>query len=255
MVTGMRSPGREWASWARGVGSLTMIVLSLSGMATPPAQPTPPAHQPAPSFTIIDWVPFVQFGDIQYLASSVPGPTLTSSALGPRYAQVRHKVEGNVHDPRYRPQNGDAAFLDVGTLLYLVKGYRATFRLAAHVQDSIVLFEADSNPHARRGVDLLDIAGKVRALEVTSSDDRKGRLAMIRQPQQIAGLVALILRAPVDQQRQMGPQGWTYALTFYLHDGTRVRRVYDAPSGLLERGILLPHEFARLLQGALRSQQ
>jgi len=237
------------------LGSILMAVLSLCGLTAPPAQPTPPAHTQAPSLVMIDWVNFMQFGDIQYLASPAPGRALTSSALGPRFAQIRHTVAGAVHDPRYRPRNGDAAFLEAGTPVYLVRGYCSTFRLAVRWRGAIELFETDTNPHARRGADLLDLAGKVRAIAVTSPSAHMTRLTVIRQPQQIASLVTMILHAPVDQQRQGSPQGPTYVLTFSLTDGTRVTRSYDASAGLLERGILLPKEFTRLLQHAMPTRQ
>ena len=52
-------------------------------------------------------------------------------------------------------KDGDAAFLDIGTRVYTVKGYLPTFRLAAYLDGVLQLYEADTNPCARTGADLL----------------------------------------------------------------------------------------------------
>jgi hypothetical protein len=87
----------------------------------------------------IDWVNFVQVGDTQYVAD----PDLQEVAdtdLGPAFAEVKFKVDGNVCDPSYRPKDGDAAFLDKGTAIYLVRGYPAGDRLAARFNGKLVLY-------------------------------------------------------------------------------------------------------------------
>ncbi len=91
--------------------------------------------------TQIDWVNFIQVGTTQYVAG--PQPTvLQESDLGPVYAHVNYKVSGNVCDPNYRIKDGDAAFLDVGTPIYEVKGQPAGVQLAAKVRGSIVVYVA-----------------------------------------------------------------------------------------------------------------
>src|SRR5713226_9254649 len=95
----------------------------------------------------IDWVNFVRFGGITYLVPSIAsGRGLKDSDLGPVYATVNFKLDGNVHDPEYRAKDGDAALLDAGTPVYTVKGYKPTFRLAARQNNIIQLYEADTNP-------------------------------------------------------------------------------------------------------------
>ena len=58
----------------------------------------------------IDWVDFIQFGQVQYLAVDYGGWTggrpLTDRDLGPEFAKVRNKLAGNVRNPGYRPQDG-----------------------------------------------------------------------------------------------------------------------------------------------------
>src|SRR5436190_21911876 len=106
--------------------TLHIILLPLLGLVSCTSSVSTPTTQ-------IDWVNFIQFGGITYLANALHvGRPLQTSDLAPEFAKVRFKLEGNVHDPLYRTQDGDAAILAAGTSVYMVKGYAPTFRLAAH---------------------------------------------------------------------------------------------------------------------------
>jgi hypothetical protein len=226
---------------------LAIVLLSLLGSVSC-ALPTP---MPPTSTIQIDWVNYIRFGGITYLASTLhAGHPLQVSDLGPQFAIVKFKLEGHVQDPHYQARDGDAAFLDVGTRIYTVKGYKPTFWLTANVNHNVLLFEADTNPKAKIGADLLDIGGKVNHIGVNSNQDGTTELAAIKNPKQVAQLVAMVLSAPVDQTRvgQGGPQ---YFLAFHLKDGTVVIRAYWLNSGELTRGILLPKAFGSVVAHAL----
>jgi hypothetical protein len=113
----------------------------------------------------------------------------------------------------------------------------------------LILFEADTNPRARRGADLLDIGGKVRAIGITAASGGTAELARITNPVQITRLVGLILRAPVDQTRPSRSPA-RYTLTFHLADGTSVARSYWPDSGELSRGIMMSRAFAAAIKRA-----
>ncbi len=133
----------------------------------------------------VEWVNFVQFNGIQYLAnydtSLGLGRALQQGDLGPVFATVQFKLAGNVTTPGYHIKDGDAGDLDAGTPVYTVKGYTPTFRLAAFRQGQLVLYEADDNPRAKTGADLLDIGGKVQSIGVNSWLDSKKQLAACRR--------------------------------------------------------------------------
>lgn len=99
-------------------------------------------------------------------------------------------------------QDGDAAYLEAGSPLYRVRGYRPIFRLAARQDGRLVLFEADTNPRARLGRDLLDLEGKVRRISVNSRADGTTELGAISDLKQVAGMVRMLLAGPVDQRIQ-----------------------------------------------------
>ncbi len=92
--------------------------------------------------TQIDWVNFVQVGSTQYVAGPQSTTVLQESELGPVYGHVKFKVSGNVCDPNYKLKDGDAAFLDVGTPIYQVKGQSSTAQLAAKFSGSYVVYRA-----------------------------------------------------------------------------------------------------------------
>jgi hypothetical protein len=203
------------------------------------------------SDVVIDWVNFVRFGGITYLASFDAGRELQPADLGAQFATVRFRLDGNVSDPNYQSQDGDAAFLDAGTAIYRVNGYVPTFRLAAYQGGHIVLFEADTNPHAKTGADLLDIGGRVQSITVTDDISGGALVATLADAHLVTTLVSLLLSAPVDQSRQSGDTGARYFLAFHLGDGTQVSRLYLPDAHEVARGIILPDAFVSALAAAL----
>ena len=57
----------------------------------------------------------------------------------------------------------------------------------------MILYEADTNPYAKKGADLLDISGKVEYIGVNSAIDGTTELASIRDEGQVSQLVDMIL--------------------------------------------------------------
>lgn len=92
--------------------------------------------------TQIDWVNFIQVGSTQYVAGPQTPTLIQESDLGAVRARVKFKVSGNVCDPGYKLNDGDAAFLDPGTAIYEVKGQPAGEQLAARFSGGILLFRA-----------------------------------------------------------------------------------------------------------------
>ena len=199
------------------------------------------------SNTHIDWVDFVRFGGITYLANFQAGRDIQQADIGPQFATVRLTLSGSVTDPNYQTEDGDAAYIATGAPVYRVTDYAPTFRLTAERGQRFILYEADTNPRAKTGADLLDIGGKVRAITVNDeSGTAKRTVATISDPHQIAALVALLLAAPVDQNRSP-VEGARYFLTFALSDGTQVVRAYFPESHLVMRGIIVPDAFVSML--------
>jgi hypothetical protein len=118
---------RHWWAWPVAVVLLASSLVGCSLTSTSVA---------------IDWVDFVQFNGITYLRNIESDAPLQETDLGAPYATVHFKMSGNIDDPSYRSKDGDAAFLEPGTIMYEIHGYSPTVRLATHVDGQIALYEA-----------------------------------------------------------------------------------------------------------------
>ena len=192
----------------------------------------------------ISWVPLMQFGGIQYLREwhstgeeILPGGRdLAAKDLGPELCRVAFRGNGYA-GPYYLYQDGDATFLNQGTPVYAVKGYSPEFRLGTLEDGRLILYEADTNPFAKTGGDLLDIRGKVTAIDILNDDHPMTVAGTIDDEQAVEGFVETVLEAPVNQSSR-DHDGPRYFLGFRLADGTSVVRSFWLETGELSRGIM-----------------
>ena len=200
----------------------------------------------------ISWIPMMQFGGIQFERLGMNTADLRAEDLGPELHRVAFRGDGYA-GAFYRYQDGDATFLNPGTPVYSVKGYSPTFRLATLEEGRTTLYEADTNPSAKTGQDLLDIQGKVTTIDILGDDDVLTLLGTIDEERAIERFVEMLLAAPVNQGSQ-DHDGPRYFLGFRLVDGTAVVRAYWLESGELSRGIMTDPVATLLVWGALRDE-
>jgi hypothetical protein len=205
-----------------------------------------------PPIAFIEWVDFIKLNNITYIRVHQDVP-VNKDDVSP-YSEVNFRVAGNIENPNYKTKNGDAAFLEAGTPVYSLRGYAPTFRLVAEKSQGLYVYEADTNPQARKGSDLNDIGGKVEYIGINSRTDAKTELASIKDQAQVTELVDMVLEAPVNQNfSKTGSE--QYFLEFHLKDGTSTTRSYWLDTGVLSRGIQLPEEFGIAIQSASNEQQ
>ena len=205
----------------------------------------------------ITWVPMVKFDGIQYMRrwdlvgkiTRADHADLTTEHLGPELYRTAFRLDGYA-GPFYRSQDGDATFLNPGTQVYIVKGYAPEFRLATIEGGRPTLYEADANPSAKIGADLLDIRGKVTAIDILNDDDQMTVLATIDEEPTIRRFVDVVLDAPVNQQNRDHDDP-RYFLGFLLADGTSVVRAFWLESGELSRGIMTDPTLTLYVFGAI----
>jgi hypothetical protein len=218
-----------------------------------------------------DYIDFVKANGISYVGVAYfsggtgVGRTLVEADLGPEHFRVKQMLSGAAKGPGYRTTDGDSAFVPAGEPVYAVKGYATTFRLAARREGRLVLYEADSNPKAKTGRDLLDIDGKVVGIALVSGKDGVTILGRITERSRIDELVRLVLSAPVDQNppllssspRTPLPMPTTpiqrvpdhgFSVAFQLADGSATQRRYDIESGVLHRGVFVAGPFRTAVQ-------
>lgn len=205
----------------------------------------------------IDWGNFVRHDGIYYSASySAFGRAITNADLGTERFRVNNTVSLTTCDPHYRPVDGDAAYVPTGEPVFAVKGYAPGFRLAARHNGQLVLYEADSNPAARRGGDLLDIEGRVKNIALL--DQKTGRTAVSRVSDRtrVDSLVRIIAGASIDPSypppQSTGPVDYVQ-LAFELDDGTVTVRAYDRLRGVLWRGIQVGTAFGSAVEELVRT--
>ncbi len=142
----------------------------------------------------IGWVPMVKFGGVDYLrqwnVAVQNNRDLTAEALGPELYRVAFRGDGYA-GPYYSYQDGDATYLNPGTEVYSVKDYSPHFRLATLEEGRATLYEADTNPFATTGGDLLDISGKVKSIDILNDDDAMTILGTMDDEGTIRRFVAL----------------------------------------------------------------
>jgi hypothetical protein len=250
-VGGLR--GLEAGDVRRGMLVVAMVVLLAGGcdLVTTPTVSGGPGCRKLVRQDAADYVNFVKLNGITYTADGpVVGRMLREGDLGPVHATVRCSLREKMDPTRQEPLDGDAAYLDAGSPLYRVRGYRPTFRLAAHQDGRLVLFEADTNPGARVGRDLLDLEGKVRRISINSRTDGTTELGAITDPKQMAGMVRMLLAGPVDQRIQPTGEQPVRLVAFHLRDGTATVRAYDPAGRRVQGGILVPRRFGELVEAA-----
>jgi hypothetical protein len=149
-------------------------------------------------------------------------------------------------------RNLEATFLPVGTPVHAVKDYPTSFRLAARGDDGLALYEPTWRPTARVGADLFGgIEGRVERIGVYTHHLPLRRLGAIEDRRQVERLVRLVLRAPAAElDPATGPDDQPYVVSFHLADGTASSRLFNAKTGFLSGGVVVPDEFTAAVREA-----
>ncbi len=165
---------------------------------------------------------FLKLDGIMYVSMGQMPSTLTAADLT-FYQTVRRR-----HWPAVR--DGDSVLLEAGEPIYSIAGYRTSFRLATNGDRGIVIYQAEVNPKAEKGGDLLDLGQKLKEITITGSDG--GELGTITDKVKLGELVSMIFEAPLAATRNnTGTQ--MVVLTFHLVDGTFVKKFFWLDSGIL----------------------
>jgi len=226
---------------------IIVVFLALFSLFSVPTSCKSPGNQ----INFINWVDFIKFNDIMYQRET-QSVSVNEINLSP-YDEIKFKIADNVNDPAYKSKNGDAAYLEKGTRVYTLTGYSPDFRFVARENQELLIYEADTNPRAKKGSDLLDIVNKVEYIGINSKIDGTTELASIKGRSQVDELVHLILDAPVDQvSLKTGSE--QYFLEFHYKDGTTTKRSYWLDTGIISRGIQTPEEFGEIIQSALKGK-
>ncbi len=155
-------------------------------------------------------------------------------------------ISESVHNPNYRPRDGDAAFLPFGTQLRAIAGYRRDFRLAAWQDGAWRVYEVDDVPDASTGEDLLDLRGKVVRVHLVEGDRGEKIVATVDNQSEVTTIVEAVLAAPVLADKpelydRLGNEPAVF-VRFDLTDDTSVQRAWHRKADVLWRRIKAPDE-------------
>lgn len=201
---------------------------------------------------IIDWVDLIRLNGVTYHRSNQPDDSIAKLVLGMAVGQVDFRLQGNVDDPSYKVKDGDASFLNKGTLIRSIEGYAPSFRVAVQVNDTTQLYEAYTNVNAKQGSDLWDLKEKVTAIEIISQEDGTSLLGTVTDGAQIASIVDAIAAAPVAQDLAFAGEGTSYQLSFVLKDTTTFKQVYFTDNHWLTPGLNLPSTVTTTIKQAVQ---
>ena len=186
---------------------------------------------------MIDWVPFVHVHGHQYVAVQSPHAPTPESELGRVVATVRHTLEGNVHDPRYRARDGDASFLPVGTRLHAVRGFGSWFRVASVINHQVTVFQLDRR--TGKGDQAFDFRpNRIVALQIRSGVDGSVRNRVV-DPQLTKDLVSFLRSARI-APRSGDTDTLTCFVDFAYAASQPISFGYDPKAGFLYPGFRLP---------------
>lgn len=212
---------------------------------------------PLSSCGTVDWINLVKLNDITYDRYygnvSINGFSDNDLTI---YDSVKYKVSDNILYSHHKFGNNEATYLEKGTILYSLKDYSPSFLLIVKNDPAnkfippFYIYLARTNPHAKTGGDLLDIEGKIAYIGINSKTDGVTRLATINDGNTVAGLVEMIVNAPVDQNTNKSGSE-LYFLDFFFKDGLEINRGYMLDTNVLAGGIVLPDNFKQLIKASL----
>lgn len=87
----------------------------------------------------LDWADFIHFGGRRYYLSGED----IDVQLGEVVGRVRCRLIGSGTPSGYRSRDGDAAYLDVGTLLHRVAGRPLSDALGVRYGDQVEVYEPE----------------------------------------------------------------------------------------------------------------
>lgn len=158
----------------------------------------------------IDWVDFVKWDGRSYEA--MYNRALTDpSDIGPGVGEVKFKLEGNVHTPGYRSKNGDAAYLEPGTVLYELKSRPDRSILAVRDDKAIGGYALYADPEKQTGYPwhFKDIPkGKVTLVEIYRyGPDDEPAMTNLLEGEKAAAFVNLLERSAASESYSPAPGG------------------------------------------------
>lgn len=192
---------------------------------------------------MIDWVDILMINGITYTAKSADELPSGQIEKGNQIGTVSYQLADHACSD-HRLQNGDAAYLAVGTPLYEMKGFRSTYRIVADGK----VYEVSENSQAKTMADLYDIQNRVDRISIISSED--GSHISDFSKESTAAFVGEFLSSPYVGRDQLSgnlAEDQPVFLQFHLQDGSTFRDVAWIKQGMMTPGLVLTERMKQIL--------
>ncbi|WP_152394917.1 hypothetical protein [Paenibacillus guangzhouensis] len=186
---------------------------------------------------IIDWVDFVKINHKTYngLYDAVladPGVVLRERVVG----KVAFRVGDVVTNPEYRTKDGDAAFLEIGTELYEVEGYKDQSLIAAkdeHAIHGYRLYQVEgSSAWTMKFKDL--VMERVERIEIYKDNGSNQLLHKVQDGPDIQKFIDILeagSKTPTYEPKTAQSDPTYYEVVFYIENQVAAYKLWLAYDG------------------------
>ncbi|MBE1553830.1 hypothetical protein [Sporosarcina limicola] len=195
----------------------------------------------------IEWVDMLMIDDIKY-EHHFPEPVAEIFPItidkGRELGKVTYEMANNACS-NHKMQNGDAAQLKVGTIIYEIKGYPTSLILAAN--DDV--YVADTNKQAKTAGELYPMDKLVKNIYIESTEDGK-RMHTFPQSSKEKFLAAFYELKLEDVQSLIDGdklEGTRVFLEIELNNGASFRQLYWADSNTFHKGAIGNDEIKEII--------
>ncbi|MDO3408268.1 hypothetical protein QWJ34_00655 [Saccharibacillus sp. CPCC 101409] len=185
-----------------------------------------------PCMAILEWIDVLMLNDMTYTSLDNPDTEVPEEWIGEPIGKTEYNLSESACTDHVT-QNGDAAYLPVGTKVYALKGYDPDFRVLADGR----IYQVHDNPRAETIGDLYDIEGKVLKLSRESGND--GSPMWDFSPEDTEAFISDMLPLKYvgsDEIYKNNPPEYRIFLRIHLEDGTSLRISYGPKNNTLNPG-------------------
>lgn len=199
----------------------------------------------------IEWVNLVMIQDIKYeyhFLEPSDENTSINFETGKELGKVKYKMAGNACS-NHKTKNGDAAYLEVGTPIYEIKGYPSSFIVAA--DDTVNV--SDRNIKAKTAGELYSMENLVKNIYFESTQDgsRIHTFSQASLKKFIKAWYPLIFEDVNSLLKEGKLDGEPIFLEIELKNGVTFRIVYFADTNTFHNGVIGDKEIKEVLDDEL----
>lgn len=195
----------------------------------------------------IEWVDMLMINDIKY-EHHFPEPAQENLPKtiekGRELGKVTYKMADSACS-NHKMQNGDAAFLNEGTIIYEIKGYPTSLIVAAND----VVYVANTSKKAKTAGELYPMDKLVKNIYIESTEDGK-RLHTFSQSSKDKFLAAFYelkledVQSLIDEDKL---EGTRIFLEIELNNGVSFRQLYWSDSNTFHNGAIGNDEIKKVI--------